>query len=99
MSHSIGARAAAVAVVLLGLGLAASAQAPAAPTYTKDVAPIVFAKCADCHRAGQVARMRLTSYLERRRWAKAIRAKVMSREMPPWHADPRYGTFENVKSL
>ena len=93
------------------VGLAASlaifavghAQAPnraastdtTAPTFTKDVAPIVFAKCASCHRPGEVAPMPLLSYRDARPWASAIRQKVSTRAMPPWHADPAHGTFRN----
>lgn len=68
----------------------ATAQAPAtanAPTFAKDVAPIVFSKCANCHRPGEVAPMSLLSYEDVRPWAKAIKAKVVAREMPPWGAD------------
>jgi mono/diheme cytochrome c family protein len=61
---------------------------PAAPTFARDVAPIVFSRCATCHRPGEVAPMSLLSYEDARPWAKAIKAKVVSREMPPWGADP-----------
>ncbi len=67
---------------------AAPGSAAATPTFARDVAPIMFAKCANCHRAGEVAPMSLLSYQEARPWAKAIKAKVMSREMPPWGANP-----------
>src|SRR5688572_32147807 len=59
----------------------------AAPTFAKDVAPIMYGKCANCHRPGEVAPMSLLSYEDARPWAKAIKAKVVAREMPPWGAD------------
>ena len=59
-----------------------------APTFSKDVAPILYEKCATCHRPGEVAPMPLLSYEDARPWAKAIKAKVMAREMPPWGANP-----------
>src|SRR4249919_3481120 len=63
--------------------------APAAvPTFSKDVAPIVFDHCASCHRPGEVAQMSLLSYDDVRPWARAIKSKVVAREMPPWGADP-----------
>ena len=65
-----------------------AAPARAAPTFTKDVAPILFTKCARCHRPGEVAPMSLLTFSDVRPWAKAIREKVVSREMPPWHAGP-----------
>ena len=76
-----------------------AAPAAAVPTFTKDVAPILYAKCVSCHRAGEVAPMSLITYSEVRPWAKAIRGKVQSREMPPWGADPKFGRFRNDISL
>ena len=77
---------------------AAAADAPA-PTYNKDIAPILNRSCVECHRPNQVAPMSLLSYQEARPWAKSIKAKVASREMPPWFADHRYKKLENDKSL
>jgi hypothetical protein len=72
---------------------------PSAPTFARDVAPILYASCVGCHRPGEVAPMSLVSYEDVRPWAKSIRAKVASREMPPWGADPRYGRFKDDRSL
>jgi hypothetical protein len=81
----------------------ASSNAPAgaatAPTFTKDVAPILFNSCVSCHRPGEVAPMSLMSYQDARPWAKAIKTKVANREMPPWGADPRHGKFKDDRSL
>jgi len=68
-------------------------------TFTKDVAPIFQKHCMSCHRQGEIAPMSLMSYKEVRPWAKAIREKVATREMPPWHADPRYGKWHNDRRL
>jgi hypothetical protein len=68
-------------------------------TFNKDVAPILHAKCANCHHAGEMAPMSLLSYKEVRPWAKSIREKVTSREMPPWFADPNHGQFQNDPRL
>jgi Copper type II ascorbate-dependent monooxygenase, C-terminal domain len=70
-------------------------------TFTKDVAPIIFNKCANCHRLGEVAPMALTSYQEVRPWSKAIREEVVERTMPPWFADPNTSTlkFSNDRRL
>src|SRR5918997_446347 len=74
--------------ILASFNAAAQSQAPgAAPTFAKDIAPIMFGKCANCHRPGEVAPMSLLSYEDARPWAKAIKSKVVSREMPPWGAD------------
>ncbi len=94
-----------VCVVLVsGLALPAIALAGgqadgSAVTYTKDVAPIIYENCASCHRPNQIAPMSLLSYEDARPWARAIKAKVRAREMPPWFADPRFGEFANDTSL
>lgn len=66
----------------------------AAMTFTKDIAPIIFNKCANCHRPGETAPMPLTSYNEVRPWSKAIREEVLQRTMPPWFADPHTSTLK-----
>jgi mono/diheme cytochrome c family protein len=68
------------------LAVQASSSA-ATPTFTKDIAPILYEKCATCHRPGEIAPMTLMTFEDARPWAKAIKAKVVSREMPPWGAD------------
>jgi hypothetical protein len=90
-----------VPLMIVGaLLLADRAQAqPAAPTFSKDVAPILYANCTSCHRAGEIAPMSLMTYKESRPWAKAIAAKVADGTMPPWHADPRYGKFVGERRL
>ena len=70
----------------------------AAVTFA-DVQPILERHCQSCHRKGEVGPMALTSYKEARPWAKAIRQAVTSRTMPPWFADPRFGTFKNDPRL
>ena len=59
-------------------------------TFTKDVAPILFHRCAGCHREGEVAPMSLLSYKDARPWAKSIKEAVLKHAMPPWLADPSY---------
>src|SRR5262245_65622574 len=68
-------------------------------TFTKDIAPIFFKNCAECHRVGEAAPFSVMSYKEVRPWAKSIREKVASREMPPWHAEAAYGHFKNDRRL
>src|SRR3954471_22420611 len=71
----------------------------ATPTFTKDIAPIFYKNCVSCHRPGDVAPMSLVDYRSARPWAKAIQASVVTRKMPPWFADPRYGHFANDARL
>jgi hypothetical protein len=73
--------------------------APASTTFTRDVAPILNAKCVTCHRPGEVAPMALLTYQDARPYARAIKDKVASRQMPPWFADKTSGAFANDPSL
>ena len=68
-------------------------------TFNKDVAPIFFKNCASCHRQGELAPMSLLTYKDARPWARSIKEKVVTRQMPPWHADPQYGHFINDARL
>jgi mono/diheme cytochrome c family protein len=74
-------------------------KSKATVTFNKDVAPILFKNCVQCHRPGEAAPMSLLSYKEARPWARSIREKALSREMPPWHADPHVGQFSNDPRL
>ena len=75
------------------------AAAADAPTFTKDVAPIMFSKCVVCHKPGESTPMSLLSYETARPWARSIKRRVVSREMPPWFADPQYGHYTNDRRL
>lgn len=81
------------------LFLSLTAYGASKPTYSKDVAPILNENCVSCHRPGQIAPMSLLNYAEVRPWAKSMARQVHERTMPPWHADPEYGDFENDRSL
>jgi hypothetical protein len=74
------------------------AAAPA-PSFHKDVEPILQRRCQSCHRTGEAAPMPLISYGDVRPWAKAIRGALLSGKMPPWSPDPQYGKFSNDLSL
>ena len=73
--------------------------ATAPPQFTKDVAPILQSRCQICHRPGEAAPFPLLTYEQARPWAKAIKAAVSSRKMPPWFADPHSVKFTNDASL
>ena len=62
-------------------------------TWADNVAPLLYEKCASCHRPGQVAPMSLLTYKDARPWAKAIRKATSDRTMPPWFANPEHGDF------
>jgi len=84
---------------LLVIGGAASGSSTANVTFTRDVAPIFYNRCVECHRAGEVAPMSLITYNETRPWAKAIKQKVVDRSMPPWLASPENTHFKNDRRL
>ncbi len=99
-----------VSIALIGLGAvimlalspsrAMETKSPAKNvTFNKDVAPIFFKNCAECHRPGESAPFSVLSYKDARPWAKSIREQVVSREMPPWHADPHVGEWANDRRL
>jgi mono/diheme cytochrome c family protein len=79
----------------------ASAAGPAEGTVTfaKDVAPILYKSCVECHRPTMFAPMSLMTYDDARPYARSIKQRVVSRAMPPWGADPAHGTFKNDPRL
>ena len=66
-------------------------------TFYRDVLPIFQSRCQTCHRPGEVAPMPFTTYEGSRPWAKAIKAAVVTRKMPPWPAE--LGHFANDPTL
>ncbi|RPI52757.1 MAG: cytochrome c, partial [Acidobacteria bacterium] len=84
---------------LAGVSTTAQQSAADAPTFTRDVAPILFKHCVGCHRPGEAAPMSLVTYESARPFARAIANAVDKRTMPPWHADAPAGTFHNERLL
>jgi peroxiredoxin len=74
-------------------------KALATVTYAKEVSRILQNRCQECHRPGQIGPMPLLTYEDASSWAAMIREVVSDRRMPPWHADPKHGTFTNDRSL
>src|SRR5216684_2158250 len=80
----------AVLVIFLALGFLSvgCGAGDSGPTFSKNVAPILFNNCVKCHRPGEIAsRVPLVSYDTVRPWAESIKLQVLTREMPPWPAD------------
>jgi hypothetical protein len=92
-----------VGFVLAAAGLASAATVSTSQhvTFSKDIAPILQAKCQDCHQPNSIAPMSLITYQETRPWAKSIRERVLTHQMPPWHIDKSVGIqkFKNDISL
>jgi len=87
------------AAMLLTLPNWARAAGAETPTFSKDVAPIFYKSCAECHRPTMFAPMSLVTYDAARPYARSIKQKVVARQMPPWGADPAHGTFKNDPRL
>ena len=90
--------AAALLAVLTGAQIEAQ-PVTTAPTFAKDVAPILYKQCVTCHRPGEAAPMSLLTYEQARPYARAIANAVANRTMPPWHADAPAGTFHNERLM
>jgi peroxiredoxin len=68
-------------------------------TYARHIAPVLQRRCQGCHQAGSIAPFALTSYADAAGWADTIREVIEEGRMPPWHANPKYGTFANDARL
>jgi len=89
-----------LAACALFVGLSGVARAADTPvTFTKDVAPILYKSCVECHRPTMFAPMSLLTYDDARPYARSIKQRVVSRIMPPWGADPAHGEFKNDPRL
>ena len=79
----------------------AAGTASSGVTFARDVAPIFQEKCEVCHRPDNIGPMSLVTYADVRPWIRSIKARVVSREMPPWHLDKDVGIqqFINDRSL
>src|SRR5687767_12913398 len=91
----------ATVVALFGVFLAGG-SAPASaqpPTFSKDVAPIFYRNCSQCHRPNEVAPMSLMTYDEVRPWARSIKSKVLKKEMPPWGVGRSSLKFSNDRQM
>src|SRR6188472_881947 len=85
-------------VAITGSLLSATvAAAGDAPTFYKDVLPVLQTHCQSCHRPGEVAPMSLLTYEEARPWALGIKKATQAKSMPPWFADPGYAHYANEK--
>ena len=93
--------------VSLALAIAAGLATPASaaaqnqpgPTFSKDVLPILQRSCQRCHRPNTAAPMSLLTFQDVRPWVRSIKARVASRQMPPWHIDRSIGEYLDDPSL
>lgn len=86
---------------LLAAGLnctATNIPAPA-PTFYRDIAPIIYQNCSTCHRPGESGPFSLLNYNDVRRHASQIAVVTKSHYMPPWLPQAGYGEFEEERRL
>ncbi len=74
-------------------------QESVTPTFTKDVAPLLFRHCTSCHRTGEVAPFPLISYTDVKKRTKLIGELVAARRMPPWKPEPGHGDFVGERRM
>lgn len=67
--------------------------------YAQHVASILQENCEECHRAGRIGPFTLASYQDAVEWSAPIKEVLLNRQMPPWHADQKFGAFHNNRSL
>lgn len=84
---------------MLATGGAASAQPDPAPTFNRDLAPVIFKHCSSCHRPGAVGPFPLLTFEDVRARARQVVQAVVSRAMPPWKATTGVGEFEGSRRL
>lgn len=68
-------------------------------SYSETIAPILVQKCADCHRAGGIGPFAMNSHAMVQGFSPMIRETILTKRMPPWHADPEVGSFAHDMSL
>jgi peroxiredoxin/mono/diheme cytochrome c family protein len=81
------------------IGRVREAKANSQVTYSNQIARIFQEHCVECHRAGRIGPFQMTSYEEVVGWGEMIREVVEEGRMPPWHANPAYGHFDNDMRL
>jgi hypothetical protein len=90
----------ALAPALLGLyGISDTTKGGTAPTYSKDIAPILNKRCISCHSQTNIAPFSLIGYQNARKWAPAIADVTRINYMPPWKAKAGYGEFRDDPTL
>lgn len=71
----------------------------ASADYAKDIVPILAKSCVPCHSQGNIGPFTMGSHRQVKGWSEMIRETIMTKRMPPWHADPHYSAFANDSSL
>ncbi|MDA7881917.1 redoxin domain-containing protein [Akkermansiaceae bacterium] len=68
-------------------------------SYAHEVAPILKKRCVECHTKGGVGPFAMSNYKKVQGWSEMMAEMVLTKQMPPWHADPHHGEFSNTSSI
>lgn len=85
-----------LSVAAMALSIAGFAQTP---TWSADVASIIYNNCASCHRTGGVAPFALLSYSDVINHASTVKSMLEDGKMPPWPPDPEYNHLAHERVL
>jgi hypothetical protein len=85
--------------LLFAVAAGALSASAATVTFNEQIAPIVYTKCAGCHRPGESGPFSLTSYQEVAKRGKLIATVTAKRYMPPWHAEPASVKYRDERRL
>lgn len=86
-------------ILLVSITCTINAHAQSKPTWSNDVAPIIYRSCASCHHTGGIAPFPLTSYDEVAPLADMVNEAVVTRSMPPYPADLSYRRYAHERAL
>ena len=86
-------------ILLACFAVLSTRTVPAAITFNRDVAPILFEHCASCHHSGGIGPFPLLTYDDARKHARQIVDVTHRRYMPPWPPEPGYADFRDNRRL
>lgn len=87
-----------LATTILAAAMSGQQALPTAkgvPTFTEDIASLIFKSCTKCHRPGEAGPFPLQSYRDVRKRGRNLLSVMEDRIMPPWHPVPGFGEFRN----
>lgn len=77
----------------------AAADSATPISYATEVAPLLQKKCVGCHSPGNIGPFAMSNHKKVKGWTDMMEEVLLTRRMPPWHADPHVGKFQNDSSL
>jgi peroxiredoxin len=68
-------------------------------SYSRDIAPILQTRCVNCHQEGGIGPFAMSSHKKVTGWSEMMQETILTKRMPPWHADPAHQHFQNSLEL